>query len=329
MKISIVVPIYGVEKYVGRCLDSLLGQTLSEGVECILVNDATPDRSMEVVGERLGRYTGKMQCKVVNHSYNRGLALARKTGLDCATGEYFIHIDSDDYCEPDMLEQMYAAAVREGADIVVADFYKTYPDREVYVRQLFPASKEELIGRLIENREELTASCCNKLCRRKLTGIEPLYFEGLDMNEDSVACVKMAFFARKVVHLEKAFLHYVQYNVHSYTKDISDAQLAQVVRANEKIREFLIGHDVFDRYREAYFHRLVTARWLFLCYAKEDKQTALNRTYTLPARCIWRYPLPFVWRMALAGAGYSIVWPFNALRRLQKWVSVWKKKRRK
>lgn len=318
MKVSVIVPVYGVEKYVARCVDSLLSQTLAEGVECIFVNDATPDRSMEIVSERLRSYQGAMQFKRIDHLSNRGSAAARQSGLSAAIGEYVLYIDSDDYCEPDMLEQLYATAIREGADMVVADFYKTFPDRDCYVRQRSPSTKEEFVEGIIKNLEETTASCCNKLCKRTLSMIEPLYFEGLDMNEDSVACLKMAYFARKVVYIRKAFLHYVQYNTHSYTKSMNDRQLQQVVRANEKIRDFLERHQCFERYKEAYFHRLITARWLFLLYAEPEKRTSLNRIYVVPWSSIRRYPISLVWRVALFLAGKSVVWPFDGARWLQK-----------
>lgn len=324
MKVSVIVPVYGVEKYVARCVDSLLSQTLTEGTECIFVNDATPDRSMKIVSERLRGYQGAMQFKRIDHPSNRGIAATRQSGLAAARGEYILFIDSDDYCEPDMLEQLYTTAIREEADMVVADFYKTFPDRDCYVRQQCPSTKEEFVEGIIKNLEQTTASSCNKLCKRTLSMIEPLYFEGLDMNEDSVACLKMAYFARKVVHIRKAFLHYVQYNMHSYTKKMNGAQLEQVVWANEKIRDFLERQQCFERYREAYFHRLITARWLFLLYAEPEKRTSLNRIYPVPWSSIRRYPVSPLWRVALFLAGKSVVWPFEGARWLQKRLAAWR-----
>ena len=107
MNISVIIPVYNVEKFVERCVRSIMNQTYTEGVECIIVNDCTPDDSMKIVEKLVKDYTGTICFKLLNHKQNYGLAAVRNTGMNAATGEYIIHIDSDDYCEPDMLEKMY------------------------------------------------------------------------------------------------------------------------------------------------------------------------------------------------------------------------------
>lgn len=104
MKISVVVPLYNVGSYVLRCLNSIINQTLVEEVECIIVNDCSTDKSLEIVNLRLSNYVGPISFHILHHEKNRGLAAARNTGLQAATGEYIIFIDSDDYCELTMLE---------------------------------------------------------------------------------------------------------------------------------------------------------------------------------------------------------------------------------
>lgn len=123
MNISVIIPVYKVEKFVERCVRSIMNQTYTEGVECIIVNDCTPDDSMKIVEKLIADYTGTICFKLLYHKQNCGLAAVRNTGMSAATGEYILHIDSDDYCEPDMLEKMYSKAIEENADIVVADCY--------------------------------------------------------------------------------------------------------------------------------------------------------------------------------------------------------------
>ena len=120
-KISVLIPVYNVEKYVERCITSVLNQTMQEGVEVIIVNDCTPDRSMEIIRETLCVHLKKngMTVRIVEHKINRGSAAVRNTAMDYATGDYIIHIDSDDYVEPDLLEKMYSKAVERGSDIVI------------------------------------------------------------------------------------------------------------------------------------------------------------------------------------------------------------------
>ena len=117
-KVSVIVPIYGVEKYIERCAVSLMEQTL-DGIEYIFVDDATPDGSMNVLGNVLQRYTTRSGfVRIARHEINKGLPAARNTGLVLASGEYVFHCDSDDYLEPEMLEKMYVAAKENDADFV-------------------------------------------------------------------------------------------------------------------------------------------------------------------------------------------------------------------
>lgn len=116
-KISVIVPIYNVERYIGRCLDSLLAQTLQD-IEIIAVDDGTPDSSGEIA-ESYARRDHRI--KVV-HQANSGLGPARNAGLEHARGDYIGFVDSDDWVHPDMFENLYAAAVSVGSDIAVGGF---------------------------------------------------------------------------------------------------------------------------------------------------------------------------------------------------------------
>lgn len=123
-KISVLIPVYNVEKYVGRCILSVLNQTIQESIEIIIVNDCTPDNSMRVINEVIHSSSNTLngkELKIINHETNKGLAFARYTALNYATGKYILQIDSDDYIEKEMLEKMYAKAIATDADIVGCD----------------------------------------------------------------------------------------------------------------------------------------------------------------------------------------------------------------
>ncbi|MBD5421701.1 MAG: glycosyltransferase family 2 protein, partial [Bacteroides sp.] len=131
--ISVIVPVYGVEKYIERCVRSLFSQTMTEGVEFIFINDCTKDRSIELLTGIISEYPQlSPQVKIIHHPRNRGLAVARQTGLDAAQGEYILHLDSDDYFESDMLEMMYETAMANNSDVVVSDFFWSYKKVDVY-----------------------------------------------------------------------------------------------------------------------------------------------------------------------------------------------------
>ena len=121
--VSVIVPVYAVEAYIAQCAESLMVQTYP-AIEFIFVNDGTPDRSMEVLDAVLKRYPQRT-VKIVNEE-NAGLPHARAAGLKVATGEYILHVDSDDWVEPDEVERLVARAEETGADLVLA----TDPDAD-------------------------------------------------------------------------------------------------------------------------------------------------------------------------------------------------------
>lgn len=136
-KISVLIPVYNVEKYVGRCILSVLNQTIQESMEIIIVNDCTPDNSMRVINEVIHSSSNTLngkELKIINHETNRGIAFTKNTALNHATGEYILQIDSDDYMETDMLEKMYAKAIATDADIVGCDLWRVYMDKKYMKR---------------------------------------------------------------------------------------------------------------------------------------------------------------------------------------------------
>ena len=117
-KVSVIIPVYSVERYIGRCVESLFGQTLDD-MEFVFVDDCTPDRSMEVMREVLERYPHrKAQVREVRLDAHRGQAVGRRAGVEVATGDFVTHCDSDDYVDSDMCRALYQAAVDSGYEMV-------------------------------------------------------------------------------------------------------------------------------------------------------------------------------------------------------------------
>ena len=124
--ISVIVPVYKVERFISRCVNSLFSQSMQDNIEFIFVDDASPDKSLALVEQCLKYYPKrKKQVRILHHIKNLGLPAARNTGLGIARGEYIYHCDSDDYLETDALEAMYVAATKYDADIVWSDWFLT------------------------------------------------------------------------------------------------------------------------------------------------------------------------------------------------------------
>lgn len=133
MKISVIIPIYKVEKYVERCINSVLSQTY-RNLEVILVDDCTPDRSMEIAREciELSPLSKDLLFLFLRHDYNRGLSAARNTGTKAATGEYILYVDSDDELPNDSIELLCTEAVRKPGIEMVQGSVKTIPHDDKY-----------------------------------------------------------------------------------------------------------------------------------------------------------------------------------------------------
>lgn len=128
MKISIIIPIYNVEPYIARCLQSVMDQTYGGPVECLLVDDCGNDKSVALAEEMISQYRGQIDFKMLHHDHNRGLSAARNTGTDAATGDYVYYLDSDDAMTPDCLALMAAEVEKHpevemvmGAHVIISD----------------------------------------------------------------------------------------------------------------------------------------------------------------------------------------------------------------
>lgn len=226
MKVSVIIPIYNVEKFISRCAQSLMEQTLTD-VEYIFVDDATPDNSIKVLQGVINQYPDKKnQCRIIHHKQNLGLPVARNTGLAVAQGEYIFHCDSDDFVEPGMLEQLYHKAIETDADIVWCDWWLSFAKNERYMKQPgYPTAIDALKGML---SGVMKFNVWNKLIRRSLYEENGITFPaGYGMGEDMTI---MRLFARasKVAYQPKAFYHYMQQNNGAFCKTFSEKHLSDV-----------------------------------------------------------------------------------------------------
>lgn len=128
VKVSVIVPVYNVEKFIDKCLDSLVNQTLKE-IEIIVVNDGSPDNSQKIIDDYVKKYPKKIKSLIKE---NGGQGSARNMGLDIAKGEYISFIDSDDWIDLDTLEKMYNLAKKEKSDIVICDMVDHFNDYCIY-----------------------------------------------------------------------------------------------------------------------------------------------------------------------------------------------------
>jgi glycosyltransferase involved in cell wall biosynthesis len=229
--VSVIVPIYGVERYIEQCVRTLMEQTLHD-VEYVFVDDCTPDNSMEVLWRVLEDYPDrKGQVKVLHNEKNQGLPRTRRVGLKECTGKYIIQVDSDDFVSPDYCEKLYAKASKEQADIVWCDFYKQQGKQWGTFKQAPEQNSSvdsEIRSLLLSHRQ---GALWNHLIRRDLYNTI-VYFPVHNMAEDLTVLIQMYTAAHRLTYVPEA-LYYYRYNEDSLSHADGPEQDHRLIRQME------------------------------------------------------------------------------------------------
>ena len=250
-QISVIIPVYNVEKYLNRCVDSILNQSLQD-FEIILVNDGSTDSSPKICDE----YVQQDDRIRVIHKQNARVAAARNDGIKAAKGEFISLIDSDDWIEPTMLEEMYSTATQFGCDFVMCDFTKKGKEVEYTVSQ--PISEgfynrerieKELFKCLIMfDNIEFPPTISNCVClfnREFLTDNELYYDEDIHYCEDSIFGSKVMYNANRFYYLKGKYFYNYFYNTNSTTNKYNSKKWDSYLKINERIEEYF-RNDNFD-----------------------------------------------------------------------------------
>ena len=299
--VSIIVPVYKVEKYIRQCVDSLLAQTY-RNIEVILVDDGSPDNCGAICDE----YAAKDSRVKVIHQQNGGVSVARQTGIDHATGEYSIHADPDDWVELNMIEELVAKAVADNADMVICDFYRESKSDRIHVCQNpgDDLSASAVLRKILS--QQLHGSCCNKLVNR--SRIEGIGFtpEDLCILEDELYNIRILARKIKVSYLPKALYHYRIDNEDSLCNTISDKSFKLKVKAVSEIESFCLANvagiaffDFIPIKRNVLFDALRTKRYEVLRELYPEQKEAMINSGT-PYRLL----APVSSCIALALRGY-------------------------
>lgn len=213
-KISIIVPVHNVKKFIHRSVDSILSQSFTD-FEVLLIDDGSTDKSGEICDE----YEKTDERIHVYHKQNGGVSSARQYGLDHAVGEFTIHVDPDDWIDKDMLLEMYNKAVSDNTDFVVADFYRdTVSEKDVYDRQVVNDLQSQDVLRQIL-KYTIYGCLWNKLVKTSLYHKYNAHFiEGINYGEDVLLLCQILQHPFRISKIDKAFYHYTNDNEHSITR---------------------------------------------------------------------------------------------------------------
>lgn len=216
-KISVIIPVYGVEKYMERCARSLFEQTLDD-IEYIFVDDCTPDESINILKKVLDEYPQRAHStRIERMPKNSGLPAVRKYGVGLATGDYIIACDSDDYVEKEMYETMYNMAVDCDLDLVHCDIEVVDDEGSRYI---LSSKKEQLQSEELKTLildGDISNSICNKLVRCSIYRTPELQFPTRNVDEDNVVAVQLAYFSCKLGYIKKPY-YKAYYNLASMSR---------------------------------------------------------------------------------------------------------------
>lgn len=236
-KVSVIVPVYNVERYVRKCIKSLVRQTLKE-IEIIIVDDGSEDESANIIKEYMKEYP---QIKYYKKT-NGGLSDARNYGLQYATGKYIAFLDADDYVEYNTYFEMYSQAMKSRADMVECDFYWTYEKKEKQDVGERYYKKEEIM-------EKARVVAWNKLYKKELLeNAKVLFPKGLQY-EDIEFFYKLIPYIHKVSFVKKPLIHYVQRKesiINSQNEKVRD-----IFKVFDNIVRYYKEKKIYDDYKEA------------------------------------------------------------------------------
>lgn len=234
-KVSIIVPVYNVEDYIEKCLNSLINQTLRD-IQIIIVNDGSTDKSKDIIQ----KYLDDDRILYLEKE-NGGLSDARNYGIPYATGDYIGFIDSDDFIEYDMYEKMYNKAIEENSDMVECDFYWEYTNK-----------KKEDIGVLYDNKKEALIKArvvaWNKIIKKEILNKTKIIFPKGLRYEDIEFTYKIIPHLEKISFVKEPLVHYIQRN--TSIANTQNERTGEIFNIFDNVISYYKEKNLYDEYKE-------------------------------------------------------------------------------
>ena len=265
MKVSIIIPVYNVSDYVERCLNSVITQSYTD-LECIIVDDCTPDNSTEKCERMITNYNGPIEFRLLHHEKNRGLSAARNTGTYAATGEYIFYLDSDDWISDDCIQRMMEVANQDNCIEMVMGGIERFGDNNHWN----PFLPEGIYtSDFIEHacQYKIYTMAWNKLLKLDFIKSHNLFFkEGL-LHEDVLWNVQVACFLKKMAAIEdKTYFYRIRKNS-IQTNNTKEFHLEHLGKVKTSLISFVFNNG-FSTNKILYDY-ITTDLSTFLCCRKQ------------------------------------------------------------
>lgn len=282
-KVSICIPVYNVEKYIARCLDSVVNQTLRD-IEIIVVNDATPDNSMEIVR----RYAEEdSRIRIIENEHNRGLMATRRVGYMAATGDWLTFVDSDDWLPENAVELLYRKAMETGADLVSGAFQRVDGHGKygaIFKGEMTFGNDRLGLFKAIVNYN--IAHCLwSKLYRRSIwQEFDYIVFENCTLSEDLGAFFQYIDHCNSWALADSVVYYYFTNSeslMHNVTLHAFECNCKNIKICDDIMRKYR----ELDEDRERYFTKCCSRASLHLSYYKLLKKYGMHRYVSLECVC--------------------------------------------
>lgn len=284
-KISIIVPVYKAEKYIEKCINSILNQSFND-YELLLIDDGSPDNSGKICDE----YAKKDSRIKVFHKKNEGVSSARQIGIDQAKGEYSIHVDADDWIEQEMLSDMYNYACQKNADIVLTDYF--HNNNQYITQDISNLNKYEILNSIISGK--LMGVLWNKLIKTQLYSLYNIRFpKGINYCEDVWVVTQLLCNSVTISYLNKAYYHYMDNN-QSITRNITYDIIQQRIQYVKDIKNLLSSYNLsfsLLRYKIGIKHSMLKC--------KSISYSTYSQTYPEIKYKLFSIPLKYTFRISL------------------------------
>lgn len=306
--LSIIIPIFKSEKYIERCVRSLMEQTLQDKIEFIFIDDATPDSSMDVLNRVISEYPKrKDQIIIIHNSTNLGITETRKVGIQVAKGEYIGWCDSDDWCEFDMFESMLRKAKEFKYDIVVCNAWihdVVKGENHVWEAKKSPKLTPQDVIKDIYQKTSFPNGLWFQISKKELISKAANKLYPVNRSEDTFLMLYCFYFAISAFWLEKSYYHYYCTNVNSIThqnnltktewkgQTINMDNYERMLKKDVNARDYKVAISYIKFFLKQLFRNSFTSCWDYWSTYKEAYKDICYLTNT-PKNKRWKVWLTY------------------------------------
>lgn len=240
---SVIVPIFNVEPYIKKCLESLLSQDLASDIEFILIDDASTDNSLSVAKNVLVKYPWRStQIKTIANKTNLGLVKTRKKGLEEASGRYVIFCDSDDWIDSSLYSGMLKLAIERNADIVGCDIIDEYADHSNRRKQNYNVADVQ-IPMMLNGNPHYSGSLCTRLIKRDfMIKYRPDIPSDITMLEDLIITLPLHLRTNQIAKYNGPAAYHYRHRSNSITTSMTPAYVSSKIKSSLYIRDLIFNN---------------------------------------------------------------------------------------